>query len=158
LLEQIHQLCKDDNLCRDLVDGGWRCLDENGISFTLEGLPAGFLKNRDLISAGTMLTISDAAKLPATSSKANIISANPGAIVSTKPVNGKWIRGRNLRHGEVQERGLAPNQGVSTVLVVHVTDSEGVSSSTDANGLRSDVFDDNLNLVSKRASCWFLLN
>jgi hypothetical protein len=150
---QIDQLCVDDGFCGDLVNEGWRCLDENAISFTLEGLPPGILKNRDLISAGTILNLSDAVKLPATSSKGNIITASPGAKVSTKPGNGNWNRVRNLRHGEVEERRLAQKQGVSTLLVVHVTDPDGVSSYTDANSLRDD-----LNMVSKRASCWLLLN
>jgi hypothetical protein len=154
LLVQIDELCEAGDCSGDLVDEGWRCLDENAISFTLEGMPPGFIKNRAFISAETILTISDATKLPATNSKRNTISANPGASVSTKRGNGKWNRRRHLRHGEVEERRLAhQKQGVSSLLVVHVTDSVGDSSSTDPNGLRSDIFDDSVNLVSKRASC-----
>jgi hypothetical protein len=56
--------------------------------------------------------------------------------------------GRNLRHGaKHEERKLAQLQGTSTVLVIHVTDTNGDTPPQTATGLASDVFSDAINLV-----------
>jgi hypothetical protein len=173
---QVEELCITNNSCSDVPNKGWRCLDiedDSGESYSLDGLATTFYDSDDLVSGETILSISDAAiDKGDKGDKGKKISVDPDALVSKKKTNegdgkkggknkvdgkkggkkkAKGKKGgkkRNLRHGgKHEERKLAQLQGTSSVLVIHVTDTNGDTTPQTANQLASDMFSDEVNLV-----------
>ena len=123
--------------------GSWRArCDADHITYSLEGFPASFFKTA--VSGETVFKTS-ATKSKANENRQNTLHVTHGSAISTYKRNNKGnTPGRNLRH---QTRELYKVEGISSILVVRVTDSSGESPSKNAAALYSDIFTDFANMV-----------
>jgi hypothetical protein len=132
----------------EYVDGtdrgrSWRArCDADRTTYSLEGLPAIFFETA--VSGETVFKTS-ATKSKASENRQNTLHVTHGSAISTYKRNNKGnMPGRKLRH---QTRELYKVEGISSVLVVRVTDSTGMSPNKNKAALYSDIFTDLSNMV-----------
>ena len=138
---QLDALCETDN-CPDLKDDGWRCFDEAGIDYDLDGLPDDFIKDNEnnLVSADSVLSVSSGRKIRGNGNGQNKLKIDPNALVSVHSrglgngngngnANGNKNgnkNGNNRMLRQRQSRNLAVvMEGNPTFLVIHVTTGDG---------------------------------
>ena len=138
---QLIELCLTSNCSSDVPSDAWSCEHENGTQSSIVGLAESFYTNDDLISGETMLVVTNAVEDK--DENGTTIYLKPESLVSTKKAS------LGLRR---KGRKLAQLEGISTLLVVHVTDKDGFAPPQTAIELASDVFTDELNLVRKLGS------
>lgn len=151
LLAQRHPLMLDGSGGDDhFNNNGYLCFGENGVSWDVEGLPDDFFNSEELVSGETVLSISSAAKIKANENGPDKLKVNSGAAISLSKSQGRQP-GRMLRQRKTRE--LAQKVGQSTVLVVRVTDMNGLAPALSAADLHQHFFADAVNLASQYAAC-----